>query len=743
MPVIETTEGRLEIPDTVPQDRWEGIARDFLRHQRVNRAQNSPVFGSRGDLFGDKGTLYGDSSSASSYPSAERNENTPSPLMNSLQQMRADIFAVDDEAYADIVSKSLGDALVSIDKDDNGYSVITYRTRDGGLASEYVNAPGLDRQDIRRAGAQSVPYMASGGAIGAAAKNLGVAGRTLSQMAGAGATSAGSDIVAGQAPDPGRAGAAAVGAGAGELLGTAAQKIMRGRQAARMVDDAGNFTNEGSVAARQAQLPDDLDLSPEMRRQFASDFVDADDPLAVGRKTFVESQGSRGTVGQYTRDPQQVMLEQELARGEFGQPAKRIMETAGPDMSALRRNLGVGDDVVGPSQVGAQVRGAVRDKFKGEQAAVDDAFSNLRNMDLTPGAGQRASLGQFFRQSDEGFANTMRSVTKETHPNTIKALQLLNNVTRGRAKTSKIPFVNQQSQPVDFVDIRKRLSILRDQAYRNTANVKNDGRAISQIIDKYDDWLRTTAANSDEETAKALLKAWDLSAKVKAKYGTTGLVKNDPGGKWIKDILEGDLTAEQIAKKITSSSRGTRGGIRKLKNILGENSPEWSMLKMYVISDVTDDVFRDVNRSTSMARKKLGELLRGKEAPLGLFNKTDVQYLENMNKVLDLMDVSNVPKTRSEYLQLSKNIQDDWFRYILRRKGTHETFQGRTVHGSAWHILARVLPRIPGIDSGSKYSARKLAEKAVSGKLPSKGISNAPAATIGAATGRTVNEENF
>lgn len=105
----------------------------------------------------------------------------------------AAIFGASDDAMADIIVKNLGDRYVRTDKDVHGYPIIVTRGADGQEQRGYVNRPGLDLQDVARAGYGSLPYLATGGAVGAATRGAGIGFQAIMQGLGAGATSVAGD----------------------------------------------------------------------------------------------------------------------------------------------------------------------------------------------------------------------------------------------------------------------------------------------------------------------------------------------------------------------------------------------------------------------------------------------------------------------------------------------------------------------------------------------------------------------
>lgn len=118
------------------------------------------------------------------------------------------------------------------------YDVITYKDESGSEKQGYVNRPGLDWEDVSRAVIGSVPFMATGGAAGAATAGRGLLAKSLALGGSQAATSAAGDLAmipmgsnqgieGGKAAAYGAFGAAAplVGRAVGNATGAVAEKL--------------------------------------------------------------------------------------------------------------------------------------------------------------------------------------------------------------------------------------------------------------------------------------------------------------------------------------------------------------------------------------------------------------------------------------------------------------------------------------------------------------------------------------
>lgn len=99
-----------------------------------------------------------------------------------------------DAQLGDRYQQLLGDRFVRRERDANGYEIVVMRGPDGQEHRAYVNKPGLDAEDVARGIRGAIPYLASGGLAGVAAKGGGVLLNSAAQGLAAGGTSIAGDI---------------------------------------------------------------------------------------------------------------------------------------------------------------------------------------------------------------------------------------------------------------------------------------------------------------------------------------------------------------------------------------------------------------------------------------------------------------------------------------------------------------------------------------------------------------------
>ena len=111
---------------------------------------------------------------------------------------------------------------------------------------------------------------------------------------------------------------------------------------------------------------------------------------------------------------------------------------------------------------------------------------------------------------------------------------------------------------------------------------------------------------------------------------------------------------------------------------------------------------------------ELKSIQRNKAIFKELFNERDRKAIANF--MMKAKSLERVPP--EDYEKRIMSSAKDALVYMLRRKGTHETFQARTVRGSLYHMMARLLSNAPGTSGATKFVQGRKASKYAKGWLP-------------------------
>lgn len=759
----------INVPDGVTPDKFDAYIQDFKNNQPdpmmemakqlvpnvgITERIVKTMKGQQDPEFADVPDYRGEIANASPQVQATRPNQLPgfqAPGREKIDPalgdtLGGDMLIPDDDGYANYLKNSLGDRFRGMKKDKYGYTLIRFVDQNGQEVERYVNKPGLDTRDVQRGFANSIPYQAVAGPLGKVFQGSGLlnlGARAAVQGSGQAATSLATDVagnVAGseQLPDPGRALGAGIGGAAGEGLSTLLSKgydWIIGRQLVKN----GRVTPRGRDIARQNGIdPDQMDAYAA--RRWANDYKTAQDPQWAHNKAAVEQKGLKGTVGDYTGDVEQQILESNMENRQLGQEAydemTRFRKEQGAGIKTATDDFSV-DQYGHPREVaagsGKVVQDAVRDEWRKGKDVVNQAWKDIDPERLRPDEVDRQILGHYYKELEKDSPEAFHRITnidQKLHPSAYAARDLLENVVSGEAKqgTSKLTGV-AGGKALDYDTVRRRLGDLRETAYKSSN--KGDYKATQDIMDRYNEFLVTLGQNAgDTSDALKLMGAVDMHAKLMAKFGTTGKASNDPAGKFIQDIIHKDATPESIVSKIMTNA-GRSGTysvpiVKRLKSVLGENSPEWAIIR----ATAFDQLVSGGKPGTLPAEKVAANarsLLTRNSIYSELFDSKELAKIEDMMAGISRIGKKDLPpKMRSaEMSELQRARKDGIIRYLMRRMGTRDTFQGRPFRAAIWHSLARSGFSTP-IYNLKEAGGRRIARDATSGVLPAKNRSRAP-----------------
>lgn len=439
----------------------------------------------------------------------------------------AAIFGADDAGMADIIQKSLGERFVRREKDANGYEVVVTRGPHGQEQRGYVNRPGLDTQDVSRAVYGSLPYIATGGATGAALKGAGVGLQALGQAAAGGATSLGGDIAAGvqgseQGVDPLKAGVMAGFGAAGPVAGMAAGALWRKFVTVPgLVDKAtGKLTARGLEAAKRAGV-DPNDVTPDFAKSFAKTFAETGNPQEAAVRADANKFGIRVSPGQATKRKDLLHTEEAMLWGKYGDKARSEKEAfdilqkdelrkaaMGGNPSASQPSIGAmvaphrkaGDSLIGadPKPIGEDIQAALQGARKSAESLEDDAWRGATSLEITPEATK--DLPDILNNKLGG-----RMINERANPAAFEMAQEVQRIIAGEAPEKAAGWV--ANSPTKNVDQMRRNLFELYKSADNTA----DKAASKAIYEGFNDWITVSAEKKllagDPEAALKLVKA--------------------------------------------------------------------------------------------------------------------------------------------------------------------------------------------------------------------------------------------
>jgi hypothetical protein len=528
-----------------------------------------------------------------------------------------------DAQLGDIAKRALGDRFIGVDKDANGYDVIRYRGKDGSEKSAYVNQPGLDVNDLGRAATGSLPFLATGGAIGAVTKAAPILLQGAAQAVGAGATSVAGDIAqvpmgSEQGIELPKAGAASVFAGAAPPLIAAVSALARRMVTIPSLFDksAGKLTPKGESVAKSAGI-DPAQLSAEAQKTFAKSYAMSGDAATAATRSSVEPFGIPATKGQVSKDPFLLTQEEGMRRRLYGENAQDVMRTFDVEQSLAVRDAALGSKpqsvtaaiapnrrpVASPQDANPMVLGqSVRDGAMAARNAARDAESAA--WDAVPAMSATKDAMDILPASINARLTDV-VVDAEVTPVSAKMAKELDGFISGETPQAVAKVL--QNNPVKTVDQMRRrlLSISRG------AGTPEDARAASALYDGFNDWIDEAASRNllsgDAGAAAALKTARGFTREVREIFAPSVAGRASPAAKRLAGVLEKADSPEGVINQLLGSTgsrgvdSGAVGALTNLKTALDRFAPK----------DVAKSTWDDVRLAywVRLVQGRTGEIL--------------------------------------------------------------------------------------------------------------------------------------
>jgi hypothetical protein len=610
-----------------------------------------------------------------------------------------------DDALGDVVAKSLGDKVIRRERDAHGQEVFVTRGPDGAEQRGYLNAPGLDSQDVVRGVRGTLPYFATLTPVGSALRGAAAVVRVGGQAAAAGSTSIAGDVASGalgseQGVDYQKAAINTLAAGAGEAVTPAFSAVWR-----RFVTEpklynraTGQLTAEGAAAAKAAGY-DPAQMTADIQREFAKTYAKTggDASSAIAAATDAEWK-IPSTLGQRTKDQQQLLDEKAMRMGVQGQAAKETMERFDKDQAQAIRSavLDSGPDVTGmaqriapnrtgaemsPSTLGPEIRAGMRGAQGAARAGEREAWDKVS--DLTP-------KPQAFGTLPDMLAGRLGDLPVD-EVNTRAAAQMakaLDDYVSGKAISKPVAGVLKQTPVTTLDQMRRRLL-----AMSQSADNATDQRAARAIYDGFNDWIDDAASkalvNGDVDAAAALRSARDVTKTMRSIFSPTDLRGHaTPGARRLDDVLQRSDSAEGIVSGLFGGGPAANipdGTVEALKLMR-------TGLSRYAKSDAAKQTWNDVRAVywTRLVRDKTGEVF------------TPGVMLRNLklaqNHQGSVMQELYTPAERGAIMRLRTALEQ------VVAKDPNPSGSGTAIAAYARQFLGNVLAAIPGGQVAWQYS---------------------------------------
>lgn len=494
------------------------------------------------------------------------------PIQDRLAQAR------DVQGKADILAENMPDAVLEFDKYLNPYVRIDKQ-------NFYLNRPGASVQDANEL-IQEGAYMAMGGRFGggpfkallprAVGTGIGTGAGSLAQDMGAQA--AGSKT----APDLGRAGlSAALGFGF-EAASPVVLKALKAVFVSPVMWAKGRLTPRGEEAVRSLGI-DPAQVTDEVARRFGAMADDAVSPATTMRYAEADAMGVPLTRGDATQDMAQQAFEEAAMRGARGDQARAVMqgfrhEVQNPAVQAAKDRTqaavgGVERPLVTEEGQGAKVAAdAMRAQEAASKAGVGRAYREAADLNASlPGdavSRLRAAILDDMEQSvNLEIAPTARAVLADFD-------RILTATVRPGDKAAQIGLKRLEQ-------FRQRLNAALPKR-GNSSMAPADERALLRIKARFDetldDFVDDALFTGEKEALDALKKARGLAREHFAKFKDDDIIRKlIDAGVDEAEALNYLFGAAALGKGQTKIA--TVKALRKMKQILGEDSPAYSALR--------------------------------------------------------------------------------------------------------------------------------------------------------------------
>jgi hypothetical protein len=565
----------------------------------------------------------------------------------------------------------LGPRFVGTEKDANGYPLIVYRGEDGSRQRAYVNNPGIDLQDAARTAYGALPFVATGLGVGAALKGAPVVGRMAGQALGQSATSVAQDATAVASGvsdlDVGRsaikAGVAGAGGAAAELAGAGIDAIVR-----RFITEpryfnamTGQLTPAGQKAAQAAGV-DPAEVTNELAQGFARAMAKTGDPDQALRSAASNAGGIRRSMGEMTGNREQLLREQQMRGGNYGQSAREQMErfdvlqtqdirkqVSGArerwEAPTIPQQLAPGrqESFAGgmtKADTGGNIRANTTAAYDAAKEAEGAAWQAVPRIKATPDALPEldAAIAQSFASRGEIFVD---DVVTPMAANMAKALDEF----KAGGTPKKVAEILPTSPVGDVTTMRKRLLRMR-----SAAQTPEDKRAAGALYEAFIEWEVTAAEKAGNLQAAALARtARDATRQLHETFdGQPGTA----GANILKGVLKGADSPEGVVNTLfTGPSSQIKGGsmdaLRNLKKAYDTYLPPeaakqaWDDVRLAYWLKLTTDRGAEVTTPGTLASAIKTVFGDHKSVANVLFQPSELASMRRLYRALDQVKRKN------------------------------------------------------------------------------------------------------
>lgn len=400
-------------------------------------------------------------------------------------------------------------------------------------------------------------------------------------------------------------------------------------------------------------------------------------PVPVPPRPAVPEFGVNLSRGQETGELAAIQREQAALRGQHGEPSQRRAQefadqqrqqlgTAQQEVSRALDPVHGPDTVVygsphgqviaeSPAEAGAMASEGVRRTAAQRRAAVDQAYETARAQPGEVHAGVFENMGQKIK-GDLSLRDEPVIVDDKLTPFANRALQdVEERIAKLRIQNRADPFGEPNPENIVGIDLRgvdqmrRRLSAFRNDAY--ASGNAADGRAARAVIESFDKHIDDAINGGLFTGDRSAIRAWNDARAAHADYRSTfGAGKNDPIGRVVEKITGKGANPAAIPNDVADFLYGSSGvnpsslnvGVaRRVRDILGEQSPEWVAVKQGLFARLSSAGEGMADMGPGRAAQRINRFLNvdGRELAHTLYSPAERTLLQDYANLLRRIQV--------------------------------------------------------------------------------------------------------
>ena len=376
--------------------------------------------------------------------------------------------------------------------------------------------------------------------------------------------------------------------------------------------------------------------------------------------------------GQAARELPLVQREQAALRGQSGPPAQKaaqeFTEQQKAELAAAREKIARDMDpfkqriAESSQETGEIVSQSVAQTAASRKAAVDAAYREARSYPGEVHAKAFAGMAQQIK-GDLSLRDEPVIIDAKLTPFASRMIDdLEQRISQLRIENRADPFGQPDAERITGVNLagidqmRKRLSTFRKDAFSSGNGA--DGRAAKAVLDAFDDRIDAAVNGGMFKGDPRAITAWNDARAAYADYRSAFTAgKNDPVGRVVEKIIGKNNNPAAIPNDVADFMFGSAGVnptslnagvVTRVKNLLGERSPEWSAVKQGLFARLTEAGEGMTEMGPGKVAQRINRFLNvdGKEMANLVYSKAERDLIQ---KYGDLMRHIEIPQAGANW----------------------------------------------------------------------------------------------